>query len=713
MASISRPHVLLASHSHEGLAVPIDVPQPSYASAHTRGLAARLEGQSQGLFDSFRQAGDLAWRVLMCSPLAAARGAGEPSRFGYRLQTQDTEALVDQWSSADLAFFITALLDRLAQACDAVGQPISPLAATGQLFEVPANGAAPVPAAITRTVRAVGGITPKLRAALATLSPLDQARIVIPQSNVAELLPEHRVWIERGVIVPVRQIQDVLDALKTLPVLPSPMREVLHDLHAPFDGNPYRGIEAFGIEHRGLYFGRKPRIDEVLSKLPESADAELPAVLITGFSGSGKSSLLLAGVLGTVLYTKVRGHRFLPQPSRMADATSLAWRVPARADITGTAFLCEELRAHWQRLLDVELPPAQSLAELTDVLVPLLKPNRDRPCRWVFAVDQLEAMVTQAGQNDLEEFARHLELLIREAGVWVLATARTGYLEALGPLWKRVFHMPGHIDLNQPASSHSDVTSEAERWTLQEIERRNFLHEIIERPAMLAGYELEDGLLDDLIRDARDPQSLPLLEFALQGLYELAAARRNRDRLAATLTRADYDRLGGIRGAINQRAHLLLEQTGDDREMLLGALARLAREQVKASGPREYVRTTAAWSSYSGKEQALLLPWFNADHRLLTRHGDLIEVAHEALLREFTALRDWMLSHVQLLRWRQDHLLPNAQVDRRRQARYSFASGARRSSGWQAGTSQTGATGLTGKCIRRRKLHGCRAACRR
>ena len=69
------------SGRHEGLAVAVDLPQTSYASAHTRGLATRLEGQSQGLFDSFRQAGDLAWRVLMGSPLAAARGAGEPSRF--------------------------------------------------------------------------------------------------------------------------------------------------------------------------------------------------------------------------------------------------------------------------------------------------------------------------------------------------------------------------------------------------------------------------------------------------------------------------------------------------------------------------------------------------------------------------------------------------------------------------------------------------------
>lgn len=657
-----RPHVLLASLSHEALAVPIDSPQPSFASAHTRGLATRLEGQSDGLFDSFRQAGDLAWRVLMCSPLAAARGAGEPSRFGYRLQTAGTEALVDQWSSADLAFFITALLDRLALACDATGQPISPLAATGQLFDVPQAGAVSSDTA-PHAVRAIGGIEHKLRAALATPAPIDQARILIPKDNLPELSPEHRIWVKRGVIVPVQQIQDVLDALKTLPVLPDAMRDVLRDLHAPFEGNPYRGIEAFGIAHRGLYFGRKPRIDEVLSKLPESPDAELPAVLITGFSGSGKSSLLLAGVLGTALYTDVRGHRFLPQPGGIADAANIAWRVPARADLAEPV-LCDELQEHWQRLLGVALPPAQTLAELGDVLVPLLKPSQDRPGRWVFALDQLEAMATQAAQDDaarqelLDRFAHHLQRLIREAGVWVLATVRTGYLEALGPLWKRVFHTPGHVDLNQPVDSEATALPESERWTRRENERRQFLHAIIERPAMLAGFGLEDGLLDDLIRDARDPQSLPLLEFALQGLYEAVSARRNQDRHASLLTRADYDRIGGIRGAINQRANLLLSQAGEDRDVLLGALARLARAQADANGQREYLRTTAAWSSYSAHEQSLLLPWFSADHRLLTRQGDQIEVAHEALLREFTALRDWLLSHAQLLRWRQDHLLP-------------------------------------------------------
>lgn len=664
---MSRPHILLAGLSHEGLAVPIGDPQPSYASAHMRGLAARLEGQSQGLFDSFRQAGDLAWRVLMCSPLAAARGAGEPSRLGYRLQTSGTEALVDQWSSADLAFFIAALLDRVALACGVTGQPISPLAATGQLFDPPQSGVltAPTSAVTPYTVRAIGGIEPKLRAALVTLSPIEHARVLIPQGNLPELSPEHHTWIESGVIVPVHRIQDVLDALKTLPVLPDPMREVLRDLHAPFDGNPYRGIEAFGIEHRGLYFGRKPRIDEVLSKLPESTNVPLPAVLITGFSGSGKSSLLLAGVLGTALYTEVRGHRFMPQPGGMVDTANIAWRVPARADVT-EAVLCEELREHWQRLTGIALNPAQSLSALGDMLVPMLKPTPDRPSRWVFALDQLEGLMTQAGQGNalgqslqqlLDAFTQHLERLIREAGVWVLATVRTGYLEALGPLWKHVFHTPNHIDLNQPVHSASTL-SEAERWTRRETERRNFLHEIIERPAMLAGFGLEDGLLDDLIRDARDPQSLPLLEFALQELYEHAAARRNQDRHTATLNRADYDRIGGIRGAINQRANLLLAQAQEDRDVLLGALARLAREQTDANGQRDYVRTTASWTSFSECEQQLLSPWFSADHRLLTRHGNQIEVAHEALLREFTALRDWLLSHAQLLRWRQDHLLP-------------------------------------------------------
>jgi len=659
---MSRPHVLLASLSNEGLAVPVDSPSFSFASAHTQGFAARLEGQSEGLFNSFRQAGDLAWRVLMCSPLAVALGAGEPSRFGYRLGTAGTEHLVDQWSSADLAFFITALLDRLAMACKATGQPISPLAATGQLFNVPSPKTAA--SAVTRhTVSAVGGIEQKLRAALATLSPISQARILIPVGNLPELSKQQREWVERGVVVPVQQIQDVLDALKTLPVLPEQMREVLRDLHSPFEGNPYRGIEAFGIDDRALYFGRKPRIEEVLSKLPESPDGELPAVLITGFSGSGKSSLLLAGVLGTVLYADVREYRFLPRPGELADLANFAWRVPARDDLT-EFMLCEDMRNHWQRLLGVRLPDVHVLDELGDTLIPLLQPSLERPGRWVFALDQLEALVTRTAQGCvarddlLDRLSHHLDRLIREAGVWVLATVRTGSIEALGPLWKRVFHDVGHVDLNRPESMNASALSEAERWTWRENERREFLHDIIERPARLAGFTLEDGLLDDLIRDARDPQSLPLLEFALQGLYGKASLRGNRVHHASVLTRADYHAMGGIRGAINQRANQLVSQAGEDRELLLGALARLARQHVDANGQSEYLRSSAAWSSYSAGEQALLLPWFDAEHRLLTRHEDRIEVAHEALLREFTLLRDWLLSNAQLLRWRSDHLLP-------------------------------------------------------
>lgn len=665
-----RPHLLLASHIHEGRAVAICTPQLSYASARTSGLAVRLEGQSDGLFDSFRQAGDLVWRVLRSSPSALARDAGWPVCFSYRLGSPDVQSLVDQWGSADLACFVTALLDRVAQACGLEDAGFSPLAATGHLFGVPGSESSGAAGGATRVHR-VGGIEAKLRAALARLLPLGEARILIPRENLKDLSSEHQEWVRRGVVVPVAQLEDVLDALKTLPVLPDSMRDMLCDLHAPFRGNPYRGIEAFGIEHRGLYFGRERQVAAVFSHLPESPapespDVALPAVLVTGFSGSGKSSLLLAGVLGKALYAPVKGHRFLPHPAQLADSSHVAWRV-ASAGGMDEAALCESLRSYWRALAGVETFSTCSLQALADALIPQIRPEESRAGRWVFALDQLEGLVTQVGQDDqanvrlqalLERFALFLDRLRQEAGVWLLATVRSGYLEALGPLWRRVFHTSGHVDLNRRDDAGSENLTEAERWERCDAQRQQFLREVIERPARLAGLGLDADLLDDLIRDARDPQSLPLLQFALQALHERASGRCAHHACPVAMSRADYEAIGGIRGAIDQRANQLLRDAGDRRDVLLGVLARLARERIDANGQRDHVRAVVSWSSYTPDEQRLLEPWISAEHRLLTRQGDHIEVAHEALLRAFTALREWLIAHGQMLRWRQDHLVP-------------------------------------------------------
>jgi WD40 repeat protein/class 3 adenylate cyclase/energy-coupling factor transporter ATP-binding protein EcfA2 len=371
--------------------------------------------------------------------------------------------------------------------------------------------------------------------------------------------------------------------------------------------NPYKGLRAFEEADAADFFGREALTEHLVTRL-----AEVRFLAVVGPSGSGKSSVVRAG-----LVPAVRGGA-LPGSER--------WTI---VEMFPGAYPLEELEAALLRV--AENPPPSLLEQLRDEdgrgLVRAVKrvlPAGDS--ELLLVVDQLEELFTLV--EDEERRARFLEVLERAVGdarsrLRVVTTLRADFYD-------RPLLYSGFAELLR------DYVEALVPLMPDEFERA------IAGPASRAGASLEAGLLAEMVADvATEPGALPLLQYALTELYE----RRE----GAILTRAAYHEIGGVSGALAGRAEevfagLMAEAQEAARQLFL----RLVALGEGAEDTRRRVERTelaAMEVDQDGMEEAIeafgssRLLSFDRDPRTGT---PTIEVAHEALLREWARLRRWI-----------------------------------------------------------------------
>jgi tetratricopeptide (TPR) repeat protein len=176
--------------------------------------------------------------------------------------------------------------------------------------------------------------------------------------------------------------------------------------------------------------------------------------------------------------------------------------------------------------------------------------------------------------------------------------------------------------------------------------------EAIQQPAALTGLHFESGLVDRILEHVRrQPGALPLLEYALTELWQ---RRQNH-----ILTHEAYDAIGGVEGAIARRAQAQFERlTAAQKEIALPALARLVRLSP-ASEEGADTRQSVRISELSGDAQAVMRIFAESHARLVVAGRDsasgdeTIEIAHEALIRGWSDLKQWIDKDREFLLWRQ------------------------------------------------------------
>ncbi len=393
-------------------------------------------------------------------------------------------------------------------------------------------------------------------------------------------------------------VLEVLDRLLSGGALSAdPVAQRIAVVAAAAETCPYKGLLAFQPEDSEIFFGRDDDVAMLLSRL---AGQHLLAVV--GASGSGKSSIVRAGVLPALRRGALVG----------SDRWPIVVLTPGPHPLTELSAACSGPlgQSPGALLARLEQDPAGLAAAVRDAAVE----------RLVVFVDQFEETFTLC--TDAVERSRFVDALLGAA------TAPGGPVLVLVAMRADFFGFGASV----PGLGAALEASTSLLGPMDEPELRS----AIEGPARIAGLKIERGLVDLMLRDvAGEPGSLPLLSHAL-----LETWKRRTDR---TLTLAGYRECGGVRGAIARTAESVYVGLPEGQQQLARSVfLRLTELGEGTEDTRRRVALDELRSEGEGSPELEQLLGTLTDARLLTTSEHTVEVAHEALIREWPRLRSWL-----------------------------------------------------------------------
>jgi WD40 repeat protein/serine/threonine protein kinase/two-component SAPR family response regulator len=393
--------------------------------------------------------------------------------------------------------------------------------------------------------------------------------------------------------------------------------------------NPYKGLRAFQEADAADFFGRETLVQQLLDRLEAPSNGRQSRFLaLVGPSGSGKSSVIKAGLIPALRQGALPG----------TDKWFIAEMVPGSRPF-------EELElALWS--VAVEPPPnlVEPMKRDTGGLLRTLR--RILPAtpgaQLLLIIDQFEELFTLVDDQELRTFFLDSLLTAIRAPLSPLrlvVTMRADFYDR--PLAMQVWGeiLKENTEIVLPLNP-SELT-----WAVRE-------------PARRMGVSLEEGLASAIVADVSDqPGALPLLQYAMTELFE--------QREGDTITYAAYQGIGGVQGALGQRAESLygeLEQDAQQaaRQLFLRLVTlgegvedtrrRTLRAELEALYAHGQPDGTTSDSPADNAPSPIspVIDLFG-QHRLLSFDRDpltrspTVEVAHEALLREWPRLRDWLV----------------------------------------------------------------------
>lgn len=436
-----------------------------------------------------------------------------------------------------------------------------------------------------------------------------------------------------------------------------------------YKGSPFRGLEAFGVSHAPVFFGRSRDIARAVVIFKEAADRGTPYLLVIGPSGAGKSSLARAGIVPRITAPGV-----VPQ----VDAWRVAIMRPGERGANPFAALAEQLlRRDKEETADglTALPEIagsgfRTPKDLADLLAhgdesatrPILhaldtiaenervKGGYERPVATalLLLIDQLDELLAVDVPEELRtRFAALLARLVATRRVWIVSTLRADlYEQYIGVQDLRTLKTEGaSYDLQPPGPAE--------------------LAEIVRLPAKAANlvYEVDPSgrTLDErLLADAERADILPLVQFTLDRLFEERVSVDGEMRL----THAAYDAIGGLDGAIDREAERAISRLAEAEVKGLPRLIRQLAAQAAGAERGDTSRTARltiravplAQAAPDAPTARLVEALIGA--RILLAAVDektpTIRIAHQRVLESWKRARDIVAANTDFFRIREE-----------------------------------------------------------
>lgn len=396
-------------------------------------------------------------------------------------------------------------------------------------------------------------------------------------------------------------------------------------------GSPFPGLQAYSANYAEVFFGRSEQISTLLNRISQQILFGRAFCLILGPSGSGKSSLINAGVVPNLM--KGDGYNGIG----VASFSSLDF-----ADVSKGQLLTDLASAmlDWEindtpvfEGMSAETLAIQLVEDIQSVINQCTQALKAKPFSnpfFALFIDRLEVLLSSPLFSDTErtQFIELLEQLATSKAVIIISACRNDFYPLL-------VNYPS-LMAGKARGAHFDLAPPTRTELLQMIRlpavAANLSWEVDSDTAM----PLDEMLCSDA---ASNPDALPMLQYTLQALYLQRSAD---DKLLVSV----YHALGGIEGAIGKNAEQAISHLSDAEKASLPRILSLLvtlREDEKSITSR-----TARWSQLQSTAETALVQAM-VDSRLFVSHlqnGEpCFSIAHEALLRRWPRATAWISEH--------------------------------------------------------------------
>ncbi|MBW4624878.1 MAG: CHAT domain-containing protein [Brasilonema octagenarum HA4186-MV1] len=381
--------------------------------------------------------------------------------------------------------------------------------------------------------------------------------------------------------------------------------------------NPYVGLAAFTENDAAFFFGRETFVNGLVEAVNKQ-----PLVGVIGPSGSGKSSVVYAGLFPQLRITgKWLIESFRPGDKPFYQLASVLVRL-LEPETGETAQLREA----------VGLAADMEVGKITLSTVISRLNERDSSKRLLLFADQFEELYTLCQNKEvIERFVDALLAAIHLDNFTLVFSLRADFSGFM--LGYRPFR---------------DALQQFSPQFLSSMNREELLR-AIEQPAQKMVVQLEAQLTQRILDDVgNEPGNLPLLEFALTRLWSLQQKRK--------LTHQAYDQIGGVKKALANHAEEVYKRLDETQQKIV---PRIFVQLVRPGEGTEDTRRIATRAEVGDENWGLVSYLAGYPARLVVTgrdeksKEDTVEVVHEALIREWLTLREWMNANRQFRVWQE------------------------------------------------------------